>query len=378
MTSSIVMESTSRSPVMDFSGVTSAGSIPAIEARVVAMSASTWCWVMSAGSCRLGHVVLGHVGGLRVLVGAGRGRRWRATDLLQLQLGVVLVNPAEVLRHPGHLVVAQLRRRPVRQVQQRAGDPGAALDLAGAGAAQGVADQLLRTAGVRADVLPADGTRAQLEQPVGVGALLLTSLEDVERHAPVVLLVDDVQWADVDSLRALLFALRRLVDERVLTLLVARAEDAPELPEGLRRLAGGTTGRSISLDALDSHSVQRLATALGVPQFSMRTAQRVCDHTRGNPLYVRALLTELPADRWQNWEPALPAPAAFAGRIVSRLATCGPSARALVEACSVLGVRSALPAATALARARRPDQRPGAGGHGQACSGSPTRSMSGT
>ena len=83
-----------------------------------------------------------------------------------------------------------------------------------------------------------------------MGALLLTSVEDLERRGPVVLLIDDVQWADVDSLRALLFTLRRLVGARVLTLLVARAEDAPGLPEGLRRLTDGTTGRSISLDAL--------------------------------------------------------------------------------------------------------------------------------
>jgi len=207
--------------------------------------------------------------------------------------------------------------------------------------AYGVADQLLRTAGVRADVLPASDARAPGQQPVDVGALLLTSVEDLERHGLVVLLIDDVQWADVDSLRALLFTLRRLVGARVLTLLVARAEDAPGLPEGLRRLTDGTTGRLISLDALDGRSVQRLAGMLGVAPFSLRTAQRVCEHTGGNPLYVRALLTEFPADRWRTWEPALPAPAAFAGRIVSSLATCGPAARALLAACRVLGVRSA-------------------------------------
>jgi len=95
--------------------------------------------------------------------------------------------------------------------------------------AYGVADQLLRTAGVRADVLPASDARAPGQQPVDVGALLLTSVEDLERHGLVVLLIDDVQWADVDSLRALLFTLRRLVGARVLTLLVARAEAAPEL-----------------------------------------------------------------------------------------------------------------------------------------------------
>ena len=126
------------------------------------------------------------------------------------------------------------------------------------------------------------------------GRRLLESIESLEQQAPVVLLIDDAQWADVDSLRALLFALRRLVAARVLTLLVARDEDVMRLPEGLRRLTSGTTGRSISLDALTAASIKPLATALGVPQFSMRTAQRLREHTGGNPLYVRALLTELP------------------------------------------------------------------------------------
>jgi DNA-binding CsgD family transcriptional regulator len=221
--------------------------------------------------------------------------------------------------------------------------------------AYGVIDQILRAAGVRAGFLLAGRTRALApEEPVSVGALLLESIESLEQQSPVVLLIDDAQWADVDSLRALLFALRRLVADRVLTLLVARDEDVMRLPEGLRRLTSGPTGRSISVNALDDRSIKRLATALGVPQLPMRTIQRLREHTGGNPLYVRALLTELPADRWHSWEPVLPAPGAFATQIVGRLSACSPTARALVEACSVLGVRSSLPMAAALAEVDDP------------------------
>ena len=86
-----------------------------------------------------------------------------------------------------------------------------------------------------------------------------------------------------------------------------------------------------------------------MPQFRLRTAQRLRDHTGGNPLYVRALLSELPLDRWHTWQPRLPAPRAFGARSSSRLSACSPSARAFVEACSVLGVRSSLQMAAALA-----------------------------
>ena len=214
----------------------------------------------------------------------------------------------------------------------------------------GVMDQLLRAAGVRGGLLLASRQRAlPPEEPVGVGAVVLEALEKLEQKSPVVLLIDDAHWADVDSLRALLFALRRLVTARVLVLLTARDEDAFRLPEGIRRLASGTTGRSIRLEALESGDIQALATALGVPQFRMRTAQRLRDHTGGNPLYVRALLSELPVDRWNTWQPLLPAPRAFVAHVVNRLSACSPSARALVEACSVLGVRSSLHMAAALA-----------------------------
>lgn len=219
----------------------------------------------------------------------------------------------------------------------------------------GVMDQLLRAAGVRGGLLLAGRQRAlPPDEPVGVGGVVLEALEKLERQSVVILLIDDAHWADVDSLRALLFALRRLTTARVLTLLTVRDEDEARLPDGLRRMASGTTGRSLRLQALESGDVQTLATALGVPQFRLRTAQRLRDHTGGNPLYVRALLSELPIDRWNTWQPQLPAPRVFVTQVVGRLSACSPEARALVEACSVLGVRSSLQMAAALARLDNP------------------------
>lgn len=215
----------------------------------------------------------------------------------------------------------------------------------------GVIDQLVRAAGVgRGQLLAGRQRSLPLEEPVGVGAVLLEALEKLERQSVVILLVDDAHWADLDSLRALLFALRRLVTARILTVLAVRDEDAVRLPEGLRRLASGATGRSLHLEALEAAAVRTLAAALGVPQLPMPTAQRLRDHTSGNPLYLRALLSELPGDRWNTWQPLLPAPRAFVTQVLGRLSVCSPPARALVEACSVLGVRCALQMAAVLAR----------------------------
>ena len=202
----------------------------------------------------------------------------------------------------------------------------------------GVLDQLTRGIGVsRARILAGRERALPLDEPISVGGVLLDLLGELDGKRPVVVMIDDAQWADLDSLRALLFVLRRLAADRVLTLLTARSEDVTRLPEGLRRLADGQTGTAIELGALDARQVRRLAASFGLRDFPYRTAQRLHAHTRGNPLYVRTLLSEVPADRWQDWQPVLPAPRAFAALVARRLDSCDPAARRLVEAAAVLG-----------------------------------------
>lgn len=229
------------------------------------------------------------------------------------------------------------------QVLRASGEPWEAL------VPFGIVDQLSRGAGIsRARILAGRERALPLDEPISVGGLILDLLGDLKR--PVVIVIDDAQWADLDSLRALLFVLRRLVADRVLTLLTARSEDLIRLPDGLRRLASGQTGTTIELKALDARQVRALAVSLGLRDFPYRTAQRLHAHTRGNPLYVRTLLTEVPADRWQDWQPVLPAPRAFAALVTRRLESCGPAARRLVEAAAVLGSAASLVTAAALGK----------------------------
>ncbi|WP_395727276.1 AAA family ATPase [Nakamurella sp.] len=243
----------------------------------------------------------------------------------------------------------------------------------------GVVDQLMRSTKVSRARLLADRQRSlPVEEPVGVGQRVLEAIEDLEATSPVVLVVDDVHWADLDSLRALLFVTRRLVDARVLTLLAERPEDAQRLPEGLRRLADGRTGRTIALAPLPAADIPVLAGLLGVPAISGRAARRLYEHTGGNPLYITSLLSEVPQDRWKSWEPVLPAPRTFAAQVIRRIEACSPPARRLVESAAVLGAHAtladlaemagveeiipALEEATELNLLRLVDDEPGLGG----------------
>ena len=140
--------------------------------------------------------------------------------------------------------------------------------------------------------------------------------------------------------------------------------------------AGRRDGRS-AWSALESGDIRTLATAFGVPRF--RCGPRSgCATT---PAAIRSTCgrccRSCRSIGGNTWQPLLPAPRAFVAQVVSRLSACSPSARALVEACSVLGVRSSLQMAAALAGSTirwAPSRRPSRSG----CSRAPTRSISGT
>ena len=170
-------------------------------------------------------------------------------------------------------------------------------------------DQLFGAVGLGGGALLAHIERVlPVEEPIVVGRLILAALIRSSVAGPVVVVVDDAHWADVDSLRALLFAVRRLAAYPVLTILVVPPDEA-RLPAGLGRLAEGHTGITVEVGPLTPTDVQALAAAATGSPVPGLVAHRLCAHTLGNPRHVLALLMETPADRWQGWEPVLPAPA---------------------------------------------------------------------
>ena len=134
--------------------------------------------------------------------------------------------------------------------------------------------------------------------PFTTGVELLELLGRLQRHGPVALVVDDAQWADTVSVQAVAFALRRRHRDCVLAVFVAR-EEAPGLPETLRRLADGEGGVNVHLDGLDPPELAELSSAVRGRTLSHRSAQRLCTHTGGSPLHARALLEELAETCWR-------------------------------------------------------------------------------
>jgi DNA-binding CsgD family transcriptional regulator/tetratricopeptide (TPR) repeat protein len=185
---------------------------------------------------------------------------------------------------------------------------------------------------------------------LSLGAALLAAIGALEEEAPlVILVVDDLHWADRTSAEALLFGLRRLRSDPVLVLLAARPGRLDQLGGSWTRLlADGDRTRHLRLTGLSPAEVVTLAAASRW-DLTTESGARLQEHTAGNPLYLLALLAELPADAFAGDAAHLPAPAAYAAAVLSRLARLPAPARDLVRAAAVLGTRAPARVASAMA-----------------------------
>jgi DNA-binding CsgD family transcriptional regulator/tetratricopeptide (TPR) repeat protein len=174
-----------------------------------------------------------------------------------------------------------------------------------------------------------------------VGADLLGILGPLQDTAPVVVAVDDAHWLDPSSAAALLFVMRRLHGDRLLLLIGSRPGGVEHLGPGWSRLlADPDYVEPISLSGLSGEEISELADSLGLGPLTLAAAERLREHTGGHPLYVKALLTELPGDRLRFGDGPLPAPRSFSATVLARMTNVGADAQALVSAAAVAGPRS--------------------------------------
>jgi DNA-binding CsgD family transcriptional regulator len=174
--------------------------------------------------------------------------------------------------------------------------------------------------------------------PLAVGVELLALISSLQEKHAVVVVIEDLQWADPPSARALLFACRRLASERVLVILSCRPEGTSQLGEGWARFVSGDRRASRStLSGLNVEELGMLCQGLGRTGISERAVHRLAEYTGGNPLYARTLLAELPDAVLKSPHGIFRVPRSLAGLILPRLAALSEPARELVVGASVLG-----------------------------------------
>jgi DNA-binding CsgD family transcriptional regulator/Tfp pilus assembly protein PilF len=189
----------------------------------------------------------------------------------------------------------------------------------------------------------------RLLDPAAAGVDLLGLIGAAQLDQPVAVVVEDIQWADRESVRALGFVLRRLFDERVLTLVTAREDDggwpagptAERVHNGWRRMTMSLSGtRELRLGGLAHPEVVELARRCGLalPAGALREVYR---GTGGHPRLVGTLFGESPVDRIGQLD-ALPVPGALRRTVDDVLSSVPPASRALAEAIAVLDNRCRL------------------------------------
>ncbi len=126
-----------------------------------------------------------------------------------------------------------------------------------------------------------------------VGADLVGELGLLQEQGTVVLVIDDVQWMDPASARALLFAFRRFRQDHILIIVAGRPGASETFGDSWSRFMA-EHARLVRMAGLDTGELRLLARDSARLNLSPGAGERLRDHTGGNPLYVRALLDELP------------------------------------------------------------------------------------
>jgi DNA-binding CsgD family transcriptional regulator len=207
---------------------------------------------------------------------------------------------------------------------------------------------LLRQLGVRDDHSP--GVSGD---PVAATQGLRDLVDTLSPTGPVLILVDDLQWADQESVESLYWLVHRAYGDRLLVVLGSRPEGRGSTGAWRRLMHHASRGPVLSLTGLSFE--QATAAVLAVdPAAQPDAVRRLWDHCARSPFHLDSLLrqygyTELAALR------SLPAPSELAARTKAELSGYALDVVALVQASAVLGYSwQALPRLAAIGQVDDP------------------------
>ena len=144
-----------------------------------------------------------------------------------------------------------------------------------------------------------------------VALAVLTLLAEVASAAPLVCVIDDVQWLDPESVVVLGFVARRLYAERVVLLFAVRE------PAGQVSALAGLP--ELVIGGLDEAAALELLASLVPGPLSLAVGARIVAETGGNPLALVEVARELSPAQLAGAE-VLPEPLPIGGSLEKRSA----------------------------------------------------------
>ncbi len=173
---------------------------------------------------------------------------------------------------------------------------------------------------------------------------------NIAQEGPLLIFLDDFQWADPDSVALLEYVGVRLPGQRILVLLTYRETEVDEkgaLGKALFGLKRKNLLREISLKRFDVENARELVAAVlggGPPPSDL--VRPVIERTGGNPLFVEEVCRSLVEDRSltrtaQGWqakpEAKIQIPSTVKEVIRRRVDRIGPEAEIVLAVASVFG-----------------------------------------
>ncbi len=120
-----------------------------------------------------------------------------------------------------------------------------------------------------------------------------TFLKNLAGPRPLVLVLDDLHWADTPSLLLLEFFARQLADSRVLLIGIYRDIEVTRqhpLSESLAQLSRSPAFQRLTLGGLETDDVGQFIRAAGEEEASLELINAVYEHTEGNPLFMSEVI----------------------------------------------------------------------------------------
>jgi tetratricopeptide (TPR) repeat protein len=186
------------------------------------------------------------------------------------------------------------------------------------------------------EVAPTEGA-----DPFAVQHGLHRLVDALAGPAPLLMLVDDAQWADLASLRALAYVGRRLAALPAAMVLTVRTGEPGEHERLLDELRCEPGARTIEPRPLSASAAAELVLSEAGRRPSGEFAAACCDAAAGNPFLLVELLHGLDLERMDDAESdaerlAEVAAAGASRTILARLAQLGGGSKAVARAVAVL------------------------------------------
>lgn len=142
----------------------------------------------------------------------------------------------------------------------------------------------------------AEASLKPCEERVRVMEAVALALAALESASPLLILLDDLHWADADTVEVLKYLAQRLETRRILMVLSYRCNEArgrPELWEFVRSIDQSSSCSRLTLEGLSLGQTTELVRAyLHLPDVEASFARRVFEDTGGLPLLVIELLRQ--------------------------------------------------------------------------------------